>query len=445
MRTNRTATLFILGSIVITGTVLQSVHADSWPQWGGLSRDFTAKSYKLADTWPKDGPPKLWSRPLGDGYSAIISDGDLIFTMYRPDRTSDQEVIIAMKAKTGKTVWEDRFESKLPQPVSRHGHGPNSTPLIVGDRLCAIGTNAVVRCLDKTTGKLLWTRDLPTDFASPQCGNGYSISPIAYKNTLIIPLGCSRDKGPVNVASDDGPSPPPDDDAHDGRDRSVIALSLADGELAWMGNEYVVNQSSPTLINHGGQDQLVLLMIDGVAAIDPSSGKELWRLDFDKSGLHNLTPMWDGHDLLLFASNGGPGRAIRLVRENGMTVPHEAWFNRKMATRFYMGVHSDNGVYMPGNDRFYGYDLRTGKRLWVQRGFDLASCVLADGKLFILDRNGKLTLATPSMEKLTIHAQCQVTERDSITCPTLVGRTLFIRDRKNIMAFDIGLVKTPGN
>ena len=446
MRTNKTATLFIVGLIVITATDLQNVHADSWPQWGGPSRDFTVKSDKLADTWPKDGPPKLWSRPLGDGYSSIISDGDLIFTMYRPNLTSEIEVIIAMKATTGKTVWEDRFESKLTQPVSRHGQGPNSTPLIVGDRLCAIGINGVVRCLDKTTGKLLWTRDLPTDFASPQCGNGYSISPIAYKNTLIIPLGCWRDKGPVNVVSDDGPSPPPDDDAHDGRDRSVIALNLADGELAWTGNEYVVNQSSPTLINHGGQDQLVLLMTVGVAAIDPSSGKELWRLDFDPCGLQNVTPMWNGHDLLLFAPGGGPGgRAVRLVRENGKTVPHEVWSNRKMASVFYMGVNSDNGVYMPGSDRFYGYDLRTGKRLWAQRGFESASCVLADGKLFILDQNGKLTLATPSMEELTIHAQCQVAERYSITCPTLVGRTLFIRDRKNVMAFDVGLDKTPGN
>ncbi len=442
MRTNKTATLFIVGLIVITATDLQNVHADSWPQWGGPSRDFTVKSDKLADNWPKDGPPKLWSRPLGDGYSSIISDGDLIFTMYRPDRWSEQEVIIAMKAKTGKTVWEDRYESQLTRPIAEWGHGPNSTPLIVGDRLYGIGTNAVVRCLNKTTGKLLWIRDLRTDFESPHIhGFGYSISPIAYKNTLIIPLGYRRDKGPVYEAGDDGPAPPPDDDIRDGRDRSVIALRLADGELAWKGNEYVVNQSSPMLINHGGQDQLVLLMIDGVAAIDPSTGKQLWRLDFDKSDLHNVTPMWNGHDLLLFASEGGPvgGRAIRLVHENGKTVPHVAWSNRKMATHFYMGVHSDNSIYIPGKQRFYGYDLRTGKRLWAQRGFEAASCVMADGKLFILDQNGKLTLATPSTNELTIHAQCQVAERHSITSPALVGRTLFIRDRKNIMAFDVGV------
>ena len=171
-------------------------------------------------------------------------------------------------------------------------------------------------------------------------------------------------------------------------------------------------------------------------------------MDFDDSELHNVTPMWNGHDLLLFAPAGahGGGRAVRLVRENGKTVPHEAWSSRKMATRFYMGVHSDNVVYMPGNQRrFYGYDLRSGKLLWSQRGFETASCLLADGKLFILDKNGKLTLATPSMEELTIHAQCQVAERLSITSPTLVGRTLFIRDSKNIMAFDVGVIKATGH
>ncbi len=430
---------FNLGWIVIACTSLQLVHADSWPQWGGPSRNFSVESDKLADTWPKDGPPKLWSRALGDGYSAIIGDGDLIYTMYRPESDANVEVIVAMNAKTGKTVWEDRHESKLTKPVSEVGDGPNSTPLIAGDRLYGIGYNAVVRCVDKTTGKLHWTRDLRTEFASPLSGGwGYSISPVAYNDLLIIPLGHQRDDSSAKAAVDGARG--------DGRNRSVIALRLSDGSLAWKGNEYVVYQSSPTLIRHGGQDQLVMLMTDSIAAINPSSGKELWRLAFEENQLHNVTPMWNGHDLLVFApdSGAGGGRAIRLVRENGTTVPREAWSNRKMTSSFYIGAHIGNYLFMPGKSRFYGYDLRTGKRLWAQSGFESASCILADGKLFILDQNGKLTLATPSMEKLTIHAQCQVAERYSLTCPTLVRRTLFIRDRKNIMAFDVGVIEAAG-
>ncbi len=53
-------------------------------------------------------------------------------------------------------------------------------------------------------------------------------------------------------------------------------------------------------------------------------------------------------------------------------------------------------------------------------------------------------MATPSREGLAIHAQGQVAEEKSVTCPTLVGRTLYVRDRKNIMAFDLGVNAATG-
>jgi len=94
---------------------------------------------------------------------------------------------------------------------------------------------------------------------------------------------------------------------------------------------------------------------------------------------------------------------------------------------------------MPGNGGFYGYDLETGERLWKQRGIESPSCILANGKLLILAKNGELSLGTPSKEELKIHSQFQAAEPDALTSPTLVGSTLFIRDLKHIMAFDVGV------
>lgn len=416
------------------GMAVQESRAAEWPQWGGAARNFTAQSEKLADRWPAEGPPVRWRRSLGEGYSAIVGDGDRIYTMYREELAAEEEIVIAIDARRGTTVWEKRFASKPMGNVTDHGRGPNSTPLIAGNRLFAIGTNAVVRCLDKLTGNLIWERDLHAEFSSPDFGDhGYSISPVAYKDMLIIPLGYRRDAQESNSSADGA--------VMDGRCRSVIALRLADGQLAWKGNEYLVHQSSPTVITHAGQDQLVLLMCDGVAGIDPATGRELWRLGFEQSALYNITPLWDEHDTLVFASDGGPGggRAVRLVRESGNTAPRELWTNPKMATFIYMGVHIDGAIYLPGSSgRFYSYDVKTGRRLWVERGFKSASCVLADGKVFILDGDGQLTLATATKTKLEVHAQCQVAERLSITCPTIIGRTLFIRDRKHVMALDVG-------
>jgi hypothetical protein len=83
--------------------------------------------------------------------------------------------------------------------------------------------------------------------------------------------------------------------------------------------------------------------------------------------------------------------------------------------------------------------MATGKRVWAKRGFPMASCVAADGKLIVLDQDGQLTLATATREKLTVHSQYKITERYSFTAPTLVGTTLYVKDRKRIMALDLGV------
>ena len=83
-------------------------------------------------------------------------------------------------------------------------------------------------------------------------------------------------------------------------------------------------------------------------------------------------------------------------------------------------------------------NIRTGKVAWRQRGFRKANLLYAGGKFIILDEDGWLALASPTSGGLTVHSKCKVTERLSWTAPTLVGRTLYVRDRKHIMALDLG-------
>src|SRR5215510_7445203 len=74
-----------------------------WLLWGGPHRDFIASSAPLASTWPAAGPRKVWSRALGDGYSSIAVEGTTLYTTYR--RGAD-DVITALDARTGATIWE---------------------------------------------------------------------------------------------------------------------------------------------------------------------------------------------------------------------------------------------------------------------------------------------------------------------------------------------------
>ena len=119
-----------------------------------------------------------------------------------------------------------------------NGAGPHTTPLVLGDRVYTTGILAVLNCLDKQTGKLLWSKDLYKDFpGATRMDRGYSTSPIAYKNTIILTIG--------------------------GHGHAVIALNPTDGSLIWAKNDFGNSPSSPVLINVDGQDQLVAFLDEG--------------------------------------------------------------------------------------------------------------------------------------------------------------------------------------
>ena len=74
-----------------------------WTQWGCPNRNFQTTSPPLADKWPAAGPRVLWKRPLGEGYSSILVENGVLYTMYgKPG----EEVTLAAKAHTGQTIWE---------------------------------------------------------------------------------------------------------------------------------------------------------------------------------------------------------------------------------------------------------------------------------------------------------------------------------------------------
>ena len=64
--------------------------------------------------------------------------------------------------------------------------------------------------------------------------------------------------------------------------------------------------------------------------------------------------------------------------------------------------------------------------------------ITADGKVIVLGEDGKLSLTTATPEGLTVHSEVELLDGTAWTVPTLVGTTLFIRDKTNIMALDLG-------
>jgi outer membrane protein assembly factor BamB len=83
-------------------------------------------------------------------------------------------------------------------------------------------------------------------------------------------------------------------------------------------------------------------------------------------------------------------------------------------------------------------NARTGQVAWQDRSFAKVSFVAADGKVILLDEDGNLGLVTMSAEGLKILARAQVATATSWTVPTLIGMTLYVRDRVNLSALAMG-------
>lgn len=393
--------------------------SSGWRQWGGPDRNFHSDSTGLARSWPATGPRELWSRPLGEGYSTVIADEATLYTMYREE---PDEIVVALAASSGKTRWEHRYPAPLLEDMDygywlrQAGPGPYSTPLLVGDRLYAVGVTGAFHALDKKTGKVLWSHDLDREFGMSGY-RGYASSPIAYADTVILPVG--------------GPG------------RAVVAFDQVTGVVQWKRQDFQLAPASPIVINVDGEDQLVVFAPQSIVGLDPRNGELLWSHPHETNhGLNISTPVWGEGNLLFCSSayNGG-SRVIRLMREDGKTTAEELWFNNRVRLHFGNAIRIGDLVLGTSGDFgpafFTALDINSGEEAWRERSFARSQMVYADGMLVIVDEDGDLALATPTQQGLKVHARTELLTENAWTPPTLVGTKLYIRDRKNIVALDL--------
>jgi len=400
-----------------------SAPVEGWPQFGGPDRDFTVPASALSP-WAGPEPKVLWRRDLGDGYSGIAAAGGVLYTMYRPSAwmgltAADAEAVVALDAATGTTLWETTNPvTERPSMRMEHGPGPHATPLLAGGRLFTAGVVGRLQALDPKTGEVLWSRELWDDLGGKVMDRGYSCSPMAWRDTVVVAVGGS------------GPG--------------LVAFDQADGSIRWKSPPFDVSPSSPTLIEVDGQEQVVFFASGEVIGFEAASGRRLWSHPHETTyGLNIALPMSaDDGTLILSSAYSGGTRALRLSRDGAATTVEELWFSNRMK------VHHGNfiriGDYIYGSSGDFGptplsaLDLRTGEVVWRDRAFAKAKMVQADRRLVVLDEDGAFGLVTVSPTGLEVLARAEIFSGRSWTAPTVVGSRVYLRDREEILALDLG-------
>jgi outer membrane protein assembly factor BamB len=393
----------------------QPATVPEWGQWAGPERNFHVPDRRIAARWSAEGPKVLWRRALPFGSSSIVVDGGRLYTMYRD---GENETVLALEAATGSTVWEYRYPATFLKGMNMNtGPGPHATPLVVGRRLFTAGVTGKFHCLDKSTGKVLWRRDLIEEMGGSVMLRGYSNSPLKYRNNVIVMVG--------------------------GAGHAIAALDLETGKTRWQGGDFGNSQSSPVLINVDGEEQVACVVEKAVAGFDPDSGRVLWSHPHENRGGDITSTLIWGPDNLLFFSGAyqGGSRTLQLSRRNGTTFVKELWFHSQLRVhhsnvmRIGDFVYASNGDF--GGTVFSCLNIHTGEIKWRERAIPRANTLLVGDRALILDEDGVLHLGALSPQGWKEASRFQVLENLAWTPPSIGGTVLYLRDRKSIVAIDL--------
>ena len=260
-----------------------------------------------------------------------------------------------------------------PAWTSAEGAGPHATPLIVGNRLFAVGSRREFFALDKTTGKVLWSHDLIKEYGAPEVDRGMANSPLLFNNTIILPIG--------------------------GRGQALGAFNPDTGALLWKAGDVEYSPASPIADRRRRPEAgRAVRRRSHRRAWIPPNGTTLWnhphRTDW---GLNISTPVWSPSDhLLLFSSAYGTGsRALELRQAGGKTtVAEKLGASTACACTSARIIRIGDIAYMSSGDFGPAFltavNVKTGAIAWQDRAFARAQLLYADGKLIVLDEDGTL-------------------------------------------------------
>jgi outer membrane protein assembly factor BamB len=344
-----------------------SLSAADWPQWLGPERNGVSAETGLLQTWSKEGPPVVWQKEAGEGYSGPVVAGDWLILFHR---IGDEEVVEALDAANGKERWKFSYPTRYRDLLGK-GNGPRSTPLIAGKRVYTLGAEGRMHCLELETGKKVWERALNDDYRVRQGFFGVATSPLLEEDLVLVNVG--------------------------GKGVGIIALDKDSGKEVWRATQDEASYSSPVAATLNGTRTVFFFTREGLQGLDPATGavrfSKHWRSRLDAS-VNAATPLViDGHVFLTACY--GTGAVLLKVRKDGVD---EVWQSDDVLSVHY-GTPVRQGEFLYGFDgrqeegpRLRCVEWKTGKVRWTKEEFGCGSMVLADGNLIALTEAGDLVL-----------------------------------------------------
>jgi outer membrane protein assembly factor BamB len=217
-----------------------------------------------------------------------------------------------------------------------------------------------------------------------------------------------------------------------GKDAGLVALDPATGKTIWKGTSEVGSYSAPTAAKIGGKEQAVFVTRMNCVAFDPATDEAKVLFPFGKRGptVNAATPLIFGGKLFVTASYN-IGAELRSL--DGGKV-NEVWGNDDTLSSQYTTAVEHKG-YLYGihgrEDTREGHlrcvEAATGKIAWSKDDFGIAHAILAGDKILLVGIEGKLTLLAADPKKYSPLGTAQFLSAKTRPLPALSGGKLFVK------------------
>jgi outer membrane protein assembly factor BamB len=391
--------------------------AQDWPQFLGPTRNGVYPGNDLAETWPKEGPPVVWQKKVGEGFSGLVVALDKLILFHRID---DKETVECLEAKTGKAIWSFDYPTSYRDDFG-FDEGPRATPAIADGRVYTFGAEGALRCLDFVAGTNVWSMDCKTQFRAPKGFFGMACSPLVEGNALILNVG--------------------------GRDAAgIVAFEKTNGRVLWKATSDGASYSSPVAVTLNGRRSAVVLTRDGLVAADPANGEIRFRFPFTppvRSSVTAATPLIVG-DLIFISASYNTGAVLLKAAQtrvepiwSGDDALSNHYATSVQHNGFLYGIHGRTDPGFPPGPSLRCVELKTGKVRWSKESFGAATITLAGDQFLALTERGELIRVAATPERFNATARAQIMPAQVRAHPALANGLFYARSKDKLVCVDL--------
>ena len=377
-----------------------------WPQFRGPARDGSAAAFKEPQTWPNQ-LTKKWTVNVGEGYSTPLIVGDRVYMFARQ---GTNEVMQALDASTGKSLWQTRYAAPVTvNPAAQaHGPGPKATPAFAGGRLYTLGMGGIVTAFDAASGKQLWQKP-----ATPKLPlYGTASSPLVDRGLVIVNVG-GHDEG------------------------ALTAFDANTGTVKWSWNGDGPSYASPIVADIAGVRQVITLTQDNVVGVAAADGRLLWRRPFKTEFTQNIiTPVLIGNTVIV-AGYQQPTFALRIVRKGDQWSTEDAWRNEMVSLYMTNGVVIGDQLFalsQRNSGQYVLLDVKSGKTAWTGKPREAMNAAIAKSGTLVFALEDDATLVVGRVTNGRFDELKRYTVANSATWaqPAISGDRIFVKDTSTL-------------